>query len=249
MKTTFLISILFLTTLVHSAKLDVRISIKNAITNAPIIESVEVIMFSEEGEQLAQGKSNEKGIFETSIEMPKKSNELRIKCLPSNDIYAEKSIFLFIGKVQTFTFEIKLGPSEKMYANWYAEDDGIYGGDKEGVLTPEFNSDNLICGCALSEFKEAQFVGGQESMFKYVNTVLVFPQESIEMNEQGRVYLKFIIEEDGKITHIKIERGSSPTLDAEAYRVMRSMPNWESAECNGKKVRSVGRLPFSFTLN
>ena len=68
------------------------------------------------------------------------------------------------------------------------------------------------------------------------------------MNEQGRVYLSFIIESDGTVTGLTVERGVSDELDREAKRVVRKMPKWNAGEVAGKKVRTRCRLPIIFTL-
>ena len=78
---------------------------------------------------------------------------------------------------------------------------------------------------------------------------MIYPQSSIEMNEQGRVYLSFVVEADGSLSNIEIERGVSQDLDKEAKRLIRKMPNWEAGEAKGKKARTRCRLPINFTLN
>lgn len=95
---------------------------------------------------------------------------------------------------------------------------------------------------------EATFPGGAAEMQKWINANVQYPQTAIEMNEQGRVYLSFVVEPDGSITNVQVERGVSPDLDKEAKRVVRKMPNWVSGEANGKKVRTRCRLPIIFTL-
>ena len=69
------------------------------------------------------------------------------------------------------------------------------------------------------------------------------------MNEQGRVFLAFVVEKDGSITNVRVERGVSIDLDREAKRVVSLMPNWIPAESGGKFVRCRARLPISFKLN
>ena len=96
---------------------------------------------------------------------------------------------------------------------------------------------------------EATFPGGPAAMIKFINENIQYPQTSIEMNEQGRVYLSFVVESDGSITNIAVERGVSSDLDREAKRVVRSMPKWTPGESKGKKARTRCRLPINFTLN
>jgi len=95
---------------------------------------------------------------------------------------------------------------------------------------------------------EATFPGGAIEMNRFIVTNIQYPETSIDMEEQGRVYLSFVVEKDGSITGLKVERGVSKDLDREAKRVLRSMPKWNAGESNGRKVRTRCRLPIVFTL-
>ena len=90
---------------------------------------------------------------------------------------------------------------------------------------------------------------GSSAMMKWISKNVNYPQTSIEMNEQGRVFLSFVVEKDGSISNIAIERGVSPDLNREAKRVVRKMPNWIPGEASGRKVRARCRLPINFQLN
>jgi len=95
---------------------------------------------------------------------------------------------------------------------------------------------------------EAEFIGGAQALMKYIQTNIQYPPTSIEMNEQGKVYLSFVVEPDGSISNVVVERGVSPDLDKEAKRVVRSMPNWKPGESKAKKSRTRCRLPINFQL-
>jgi protein TonB len=95
---------------------------------------------------------------------------------------------------------------------------------------------------------EAEFIGGPQALMKYIVTNIQYPSTSIEMNEQGKVYLSFVVEPDGSITNVVVERGVSPDLDREAKRVVRSMPKWKPGESKAKKSRTRCRLPINFQL-
>lgn len=95
---------------------------------------------------------------------------------------------------------------------------------------------------------EAGFPGGAAAMMKWINDNVKYPQTSIEMNEQGRVFLSFVVEKDGSISNVKIERGISPDLDREAKRIIRNMPKWTPGESAGRAVRARCRLPINFQL-
>ena len=95
---------------------------------------------------------------------------------------------------------------------------------------------------------EAEFIGGPQALMKYIQLNIQYPPTSIEMNEQGKVYLSFVVEPDGSISNVVVERGVSPDLDKEAKRVVRSMPNWKPGEAKAKKSRTRCRLPINFQL-
>lgn len=96
---------------------------------------------------------------------------------------------------------------------------------------------------------EAGFPGGAAALNAYIQSNIQYPETSIDMDEQGKVYLSFVVGADGSISQVKVERGVSPDLDREAKRVVRSMPNWIPGEAGGKKVPTRCRLPIVFTLN
>ncbi|MBT5932108.1 MAG: energy transducer TonB [Flavobacteriales bacterium] len=95
---------------------------------------------------------------------------------------------------------------------------------------------------------EAGFPGGPAAMMKWINDNVKYPQTSIEMNEQGRVFLSFVVETNGSISNVKIERGISIDLDKEAKRVIKKMPKWVPGESAGRAVRARCRLPINFQL-
>ncbi|MDB3906004.1 energy transducer TonB [Crocinitomicaceae bacterium] len=96
---------------------------------------------------------------------------------------------------------------------------------------------------------EAAFPGGAAALQSYIVNNIQYPETSIDMDEQGKVYLSFVVGADGSISQVKVERGVSRDLDREAKRVVRSMPKWVPGEAGGKKVATRCRLPIVFTLN
>ena len=96
---------------------------------------------------------------------------------------------------------------------------------------------------------EASFNGGEEQMQMWMQENLQYPDISMEMGEQGKVYLTFVVEKDGSITNVEIIKGISRDLDNEAKRLIRTMPNWLPGEAKGLKVRSSFTMPINFELN
>ena len=60
--------------------------------------------------------------------------------------------------------------------------------------------------------------------------------------------LSFTIDTDGSITDIKIVKSINTFLDAEAYRIVKEMPNWKPGKFEGKLVKTEFSLPINFKL-
>lgn len=95
---------------------------------------------------------------------------------------------------------------------------------------------------------DAKFIGGSTEMIKYIHSVIEYPQISKEYEDQGTVYITFVVEVNGDISNIEITQGVSKELDREAKRVVKSFPKWIPGEKDAKKVRTRIRLPIVFTL-
>lgn len=95
---------------------------------------------------------------------------------------------------------------------------------------------------------EAEFPGGIDALMNFMLENVRYPQSSIEINEQGRVFLSFIVAKDGSISDVKVVKGISDSLNAEAIRVVKSMPNWKPALLADQPVKSIVRIPVNFQL-
>jgi len=95
----------------------------------------------------------------------------------------------------------------------------------------------------------SEYPGGNAAMKEFIKSNLIYPEISRELGEQGRVYVQFIIETDGVLSHVSIFRsGISPEINREAKRLVRAMPNWTPGTVDGKPVRTRCRLPLTFIL-
>ena len=95
---------------------------------------------------------------------------------------------------------------------------------------------------------DAKYVGGVEEMIRFIHSNLVYPQDAIELNQQGKVYVTFVVEKDGSLSNIAIARGVFTSLDREATRIVRKMPKWIPGEIKYQKVRTRMMLPINFVL-
>ena len=94
-----------------------------------------------------------------------------------------------------------------------------------------------------------EFPGGMMAMMQYVADHVKYPTEAQKAKEQGRVILQFVVEADGSISNIKVVRSVSPLLDAEAIRVMSTMPKWKPGMQRGQAVRVKFTVPVTFRLD
>ncbi len=96
--------------------------------------------------------------------------------------------------------------------------------------------------------KYPEFPGGNRAFMKFLAEGIKYPVKAQENNEQGKVIANFVVEKDGSISNIKVVRGVTAALDAEAVRLLNSMPNWQSGEHQGKPARVRFILPIVFRL-
>lgn len=83
---------------------------------------------------------------------------------------------------------------------------------------------------------------------KWVYQYLKYPEEAVRDGIQGRVMVDFIIEKDGKVTEVRVLKGVSEALDAEAVKVVSASPKWKPGRVNGNKVRTSLTIPVEFKL-
>lgn len=90
------------------------------------------------------------------------------------------------------------------------------------------------------------YPGGESAMIDYLKRNLKYPEEAKKKGVQGRVTLRFVVNDDGKIGDVTVIRGLAPDCDTEAVRVVSSMPNWVPGKQNGVAVPVYFTLPIVF---
>lgn len=94
-----------------------------------------------------------------------------------------------------------------------------------------------------------EFPGGANAMMKYVSENIHYPEIAKNKGIQGRVFVNFVVEKDGKVSDVKVLRGIGGGCDEEAIRVVAAMPNWTPGTQRGEAVRVSFNLPIKFALN
>lgn len=93
------------------------------------------------------------------------------------------------------------------------------------------------------------FPGGDKAMYRFLSMNIRYPAEAAQKNIQGKVIVQFRVQKDGSLTDAHVIDGVDPLLDAEAVRVINSMPKFNPATENGEPVAAWYTLPISFKLS
>ena len=96
----------------------------------------------------------------------------------------------------------------------------------------------------------ASFPGGKQKMVDYIDLKFDVSSEGYaDMSgaKGGAVDVSFVVEANGKVKYVYIDKSASPAYDEEMTRALVTMPKWEPAVVNGRKVRSLQKLHY--TLN
>lgn len=98
--------------------------------------------------------------------------------------------------------------------------------------------------------RRPQFFHSDESHFlnSWVYKYLKYPKRAVANGIQGRVIVSFVIEKDGSVTDVRVEKSVDEDLDAEAVKVVSISPKWIAGVRNGQKVRTRLSVPVEFRL-
>ena len=121
------------------------------------------------------------------------------------------------------------------------------------------NVDTLAYAPPVTDFKEEDeplifveeppmFPGGNKGLLKYIAEHTTYPQDALENNIHGRVYVKFVVAADGSVKRTEVIKGLHPSLDEEALRVISALPSWKPGRQNGQAVSVWFQVPVTFQI-
>jgi protein TonB len=93
-----------------------------------------------------------------------------------------------------------------------------------------------------------QYPGGRLAMNRYLFAHLKYPASALSQRIEGRVWCSFVVNRDGSLSDVRVERGVYLSLDQEAVRALQAMPPWEPGRLGGKSVAVKVYLPIVFKL-
>ncbi len=96
-----------------------------------------------------------------------------------------------------------------------------------------------------------EFVGGETARMKFIKDSLKYPDNSKKKGIQGKVYVSYVVCNEGKVNDVKVVRGvtGGSELEKEAVRVVKAFPIHKPGRQNGRPVSVQMVLPINFVLN
>ena len=93
-----------------------------------------------------------------------------------------------------------------------------------------------------------EYPGGMQAMIEFLQTNMKYPEDAEKQKVEGRVMVQFVVETDGSVSDVHVAKQVFPSLDAEAIRVVKAMPNWTPGKEKGRVVRVKYNLPIVFRM-
>ncbi|EKJ92056.1 Gram-negative bacterial TonB protein C-terminal [Bacteroides finegoldii] len=93
-----------------------------------------------------------------------------------------------------------------------------------------------------------EFPGGMDKLLQFINDNMKYPTKAQTEGIQGRVAVQFIVDENGYIIEPNIVRSVEPSLDNEALRLIKMLPQWKPGTLKGKAVKVKYTVPVAFKL-
>lgn len=201
---------------------------------------------------------NSKGLNDTSYYVLYRAAKVKPITKEIKEIKNKKTgKILFSSAFQVVGKEILFGRADDSlyhkYKRFTQNADGSFRASKDEVLKAERGAAHTIAEPVIEKKISgdqvdvlAEFPGGINAARNFIAQNVIFPDEALENDVQGSVYVSFVIEKDGSVSNIQIEKGLGYGCDEEVIRVLKKLPKWKPAELRGEKVRSKMRMPISF---
>jgi TonB family protein len=160
---------------------------------------------------------------------------------------------VFLGSTESALAEFK----ERPFGGWVAPAQAIgispaadSTEKKKSITIAEVHTLPIYPGCeaAVASSRDEGSACFNRMIMMLVSRNVEYPEKAWQNDIQGRVWVSFVIEKDGYLSKVKVERSVDPELDAEAVRVIKMMPRLEPGKVDGKPVRIRYSIPINFRL-
>jgi protein TonB len=103
------------------------------------------------------------------------------------------------------------------------------------------SSEEIICFFP----PQPEFPGGMDSLRTYILLNLEFPAGDID--HSGKVFVGFIVNEDGCVSNVEIVKGLCGQCDHNALEVFKMMPKWTPAMNGNAPTKTRMTIPVFFS--
>lgn len=92
------------------------------------------------------------------------------------------------------------------------------------------------------------YPGGVSAFYRYVSENIHYPEQALRIGVSGKVFVKFVVEKDGRPSQVEVLKGIGAGCDEEAVRVIQNSPKWIPGKQRGRPVRVYMTLPIHFVF-
>jgi TonB family protein len=117
----------------------------------------------------------------------------------------------------------------------------------EGLASPEENKNDLP---VIVDGAIAEYPGGEAAMYKFISDNLRYPEDAVENGIEGKVYLRFVVDEDGTAKDFTVMKSvpGGQSLEQAAIEVCKKFPKFNPPIWDGKPIKTYFVLPINFQL-
>ena len=89
---------------------------------------------------------------------------------------------------------------------------------------------------------------GREKFYQRIGQNLRYPEEARRKGIEGRVFIQFVVNKEGKLTEIAVIKSPHHSLSIESERILRLEKDWIPGKQKGQNVNQRIILPITFKL-
>lgn len=93
-------------------------------------------------------------------------------------------------------------------------------------------------GCENEADWMEKYLCNENAIYNHIQSEITFPKEAFEKKQEGVIYISFFVSKLGEIENINITKGltCAPSLEAEAIRVIATLPKMIMGKTKGRVV-------------
>ncbi|MES2680592.1 MAG: TonB family protein [Bacteroidota bacterium] len=92
------------------------------------------------------------------------------------------------------------------------------------------------------------FQGGEKERVLFIQRSVNYPRRARADGVEGKVFINFVISENGELLKYRLIKKVNPELDAEVIRILKLMPRWNPSFHNGLPGKTSYNMPINFRL-